>query len=192
MLKTLRFLLALAAALLIMLAIRAFAFTICTVEGEGLSPLFCSGDRVLVNRWSYGLRVGSDEGLFGYTRIARQPVERGDIVAFENPRNTSEVLIARCKAVPGDMVTTDGTDGHTAADGNSSEWSAVVPGRVNCAEHDSYWMEAIGPANTLDSRSLGFIPEQLIIGRVTAIVYSHDPAEPFWRGWRHYRLLLKL
>ena len=83
--KTAKFIIALALALLLMLGFRAIVFTICTVEGDALSPLFCKGDRVLVNRWSYGLRVGSDDGLIGYTRIGRSSVSRGDIVAFENP-----------------------------------------------------------------------------------------------------------
>jgi signal peptidase I len=167
MLKTLRFLLALAAALLIMLAIRAFAFTICTVEGEGLSPLFCSGDRVLVNRWSYGLRVGSDEGLFGYTRIARQPVERGDIVAFTVPGDTATlpfgfrtgILLARCKAVPGDTVRTN-------------KGTLLIPGLKTCADHNYYWLESINQQNPIDSRHLGFISEKQIIGSVVTVLYN--------------------
>jgi len=177
--RTVRFLLALAVALVLMLCFRALAFTIYTIDGGGLSPQLCKGDRVLVNRWSYGLRVGGDDWLFNYTRIARQPVERGDIVAFQHPNGSNEVLICRCKAVPGDTIHHEGQ-------------TIIVPGRVTCAETDQYWVENIGTGNVLDSRSLGFISEALIIGRVTTIVYSHDPEQPFWKGWRRDRFLLSL
>ena len=177
--KTAKFIIALILALILMLGFRAMVFTICTVEGDALSPLFCKGDRVLVNRWSYGLRVGSNDGLIGYTRIGRSSVSRGDIVAFENPQNTDQVLICRCKALPGDTIEHNGQQ-------------LVVPGLVNCAGRDYYWMQGIGTDSIADSHTLGFISEELIIGRVTAIVYSHNPDAPFWRGWQHDRTLMSL
>lgn len=177
--RTARFLLALAVALVLMLCFRALAFTIYVVDGQAFSPLFYAGDRVLVNRWSYGLRVGGQDGPFGYARIGRQPMERGDIVAFENPQNTDEVLICRCKAVPGDTIMHQGQP-------------LVVPGTLTCASSDHFWMEAIGSGNTLDSRTFGLVPEQFIIGRVVMIVYNHQPSAPFWRGWMSGRFCLPL
>ena len=158
MLNTLKFLLALAVAILLMLCFRALAFTVYVVEGTGLQPVYNPGDHVLVNRWSYGLRVGGDGGLFSYGRLGRQPVRRGDLVAFENPENTSEVLICRCRALPGDTVEHEGL-------------TLTVPSLSNCDDGDYYWLEAIGPDNVIDSRCLGFIPEELIIGKATDIVY---------------------
>ena len=177
--KTAKFLIALVLALLLMLCFRAVVFTICTVDGDALAPILCKGDRVLVYRWSYGLRVGSDEGLIGYTRLGRRAVSRGDIIAFDNPQNTDQVLICRCEALPGDTVESQGQ-------------RMVVPGLVNCAGRDYYWMQAIGDSVAVDSHTLGFISEEFIIGRVTTIVYSHDPEAPFWRGWRRDRTLQSL
>ncbi len=160
-----------------MIAFRALGFTIYTIDGQGLTPLFVEGDRVLVNRWSYGLRVGGDKSLFSYGRICRQPVEKGDIVAFEDPRDDKReaILICRCIAVPGDTVSQDGR-------------LTVVPGLRDCADTDYYWMEAIGQGNPTDSRQLGFISEKLIIGRVCRIVYSHDPSQSLFKGWRGQRI----
>lgn len=160
-----------------MIAFRALGFTIYTIDGQGLTPLFVEGDRVLVNRWSYGLRVGGDKSLFSYGRICHQPVEKGDIVAFEDPRDDKRVaiLICRCIAVPGDTVSQDGR-------------LTVVPGLRDCADTDYYWMEAIGQGNPTDSRQLGFISEKLIIGRVCRIVYSHDPSQSLFKGWRGQRI----
>jgi len=163
--------------ILLVILFRALAFTIYTIDGRGLSPLFMEGDRVLVNRWSYGLRVGGDKSLFNYGRICRHPVEKGDIVAFEDPRddNREAILICRCAAVPGDSV-------------SHNDRVMVVPGLRDCADADYYWMESIGHGNPIDSRQLGFISEKLIIGRVCRIVYSHDPSQSLFKGWRGQRI----
>ena len=173
--KTAKFLLALAIALLLMLCFRTLVFTIYTVEGSGLSPTFLPGDRVLVNRWSYGLRVGGDGGVFHYGRIGRQTVSLGDIVAFEHPQVSGQVLLCRCKALPGDTILQP--DGQTI----------VMPSLSDCADADYYWMESLGTGNHLDSRTLGAIPERCIIGRITMVVYNHHPQMPFWKGWKRER-----
>lgn len=167
--------------IVLMFIFRALAYTIYTIDGQGLSPLFVKGDRVLVNRWSYGLRIGGDNSIFGYGRLCRQQVQKGDIVAFDDPsdKTRSRVLICRCKAVPGDTVTVDGK-------------TMVVPGLKDCADADYYWLEAIGPGNGVDSRQLGFISERFIIGRVCRIVYSHDPQQSLFKGWRKDRFMLPL
>ncbi len=177
--KKVPFLIALVVAFVLMLCFRAMAFTIYSIDGDGLRPRLFKGDHVLVNRWSYGLRVGTDGGLFSYGRIGRRPVSRGDVVAFERPGSSDEVLICRCKALPGDTVCVDGQ-------------TFCVPGVNDCADTDYFWMEALGDGNAIDSRQLGLIPERQIIGRVVMVVYSHNPDQPFWKGWRYYRMLLPL
>ena len=176
-----RFLLAFLTAFLLMMVVRAVGVTLFNIEGNALEPMLMQGDRVLVNRWSYGLRVNTFGGLFNYGRIGKQPVAKGDLVAFENPLDATyhEVLICRCVALPGDSVNVNGI-------------MTVVPSLEDCAETDFYWMESINPDNTIDSRSLGFIPEKLIIGRVVLVVYSREPSAPLWDGWRTDRLLLPL
>lgn len=177
--KSLHFLLAFLIAFILMLVVRAVGLTLFTVEGDGLSPQFMAGDRVLVNRWSYGLRVGSDEGgLFSYGRLWRQSVERGDLVAFEHPQ-TDDILICRCKGLPGDTLYINGE-------------TIIVPSLVNCAEADFYWMESVGDKNPVDSRELGFIAEERIIGRAFMIAYHHRPGNPLWKGWLLDRLFLLL
>ena len=100
--NTLKFLLALGVAFVVMLAFRGLVMTICTIDGDGLAPHFIAGDRVVVNRWSYGLRTGKNGGLFDYGRICRQDVSKGDCIAFED--SLGRVLICRCSALPGDTV----------------------------------------------------------------------------------------
>ena len=81
---TVKFLGAIAAAFMVMLAFRGLVMTVLTIEGDGLAPQFVEGDRVVVNRWSYGLRTGKKGGLFDYGRICRQEVGKGECIAFED------------------------------------------------------------------------------------------------------------
>lgn len=158
---------------------RAVGMTLYAVEGDGLQPVFEAGDRVLVNRWSYGLRVGGgDRSLFGYGRLWRQPVERGDILAFEHPTE-GNIVVCECKGLPGDTLDVDGE-------------TLIVPGLRDCADADYYWLESINSDNPMDSRLLGFISEEYIIGRVVMVAYSHTPCAPLWRGWRKGRWFMSL
>lgn len=119
--SALKFVMALIVTILLMLAFRALVFTVYTVSGSGLEPCFINGDRVLVNRWSYGLRTGGGP-YFRYTRWMSSPVECGDLVAFNCPSDSSvpftslPVSACYCTGVPGDTVTADGV-------------SLIVPGR---------------------------------------------------------------
>lgn len=173
---TFKFLLALIVATLFMLVFRALAFTIYTVDGSELEPDLQKGDRVMVNRWSYGLRTGGDNGLFRYDRIFRSAVEKGDIVAFDSPKDSLPgVFVCRCKSVPGDTVRAGGE-------------TLIVPGLVTCAKENYYWMESLNANSLIDSRYFGFVPESCIIGRVCMIVYSHDDDLPFYEGYRAERM----
>lgn len=177
--KTLRFLLAFLIAFALMMVVRAVGLAIYTIDGPGLEPAFQAGDRVVVNRWSYGLRVGGKDSFFNYGRLVRQPIQKGEIVAFENPQNTSQLLICRCTALPGDTVSHGGQ-------------TLLVPSLKDCADADYYWMESINPSNAVDSHTLGFIAEEFVIGRAVMVIYSREPQAPLWKGWRTERLLLPI
>lgn len=142
-----------------MLAFRTLVFSIHGVIGDGLTPLYQNGDRLLINRCSYGLRIEGN-GLLPYSRLMRKPVERGDVVVFAVPGDSIKgLMIARCKAIPGDtLMTRNGV--------------LTVPGIASCAKTDYYWLEAVNANNPIDSRYLGLIPERSIIGRVTTVLYN--------------------
>ena len=178
-----KFVAACVVALGLMLVFRAVVLTVYTVEGKALSPVLQQGDRVLVNRWSYGLRIGGEGGLFGYSRLLRRPVSRGDLVVFNDPRTDdgcgSGVLICRCTALPGDTISHEGK-------------TVVVPSRSQCADADYYWLEALSGDSPLDSRQFGFVSEQAIIGRATLVLYNHHPDSSIVKGWNAHRILLPL
>ena len=88
------------------------------------------------------------------------------------------VFVCRCAALPGDTVATP-------------RGPLIVPGKqATCAAEDHYWMQALAPGDTLDSRFFGPVPESLVLGRVCVIVFSHDDCQPFYRGYRPERTLL--
>jgi signal peptidase I len=92
--------------------------------------------------------------------LLRSQVKRGDVVAFTVPSDSiTGIYIARCKAVPGDTI-------------NTHKGVMVVPGLKTCAKVDYYWLEAINKDNPADSRHLGFIPENNIIGEVITVLYN--------------------
>ena len=176
--NTLRFLLSLAVALVMMVAARALVATVYTVETTDMEPYFEQGDRILVNRWSYGLRTGVNDQLFSYARLLRQPVKKGDLIAFEDPNDPtrSRVQMARCQALPGDTIRHGGR-------------TEIVPSLKECAEADYYFMLPLTKEDRADS---GFyLSERYIIGRAVLIVYNHANELPIWEGFRNDRLLLK-
>ena len=171
----LKFVIALASAFVLMLVFRALVLSVYTVEGKDLQPVYIHGDRLLVNKWSYGLRIDGG-GMLPYSRMLRKPVNRGDIVLFDFPNDTIQgVFIARCKAVPGDSIKVQNR-------------MMVVPGLKDCADADYYWLESLHPKNPADSRHLGFISERNIIGRVVTVLYSHDDSKNIMEGYRQERM----
>ena len=169
----LRFVLSLAVALLVLLAFRTLVLGLYEVPGQGLEPQLMQGDRVLVNRWSYGLRTGGNGSLFAYGRLCRQQVGRSELVAYED--SLDQVLIGRCKAGPGDTVRT-------------ARGLTIVPGLLNCAKHDYYLLETIGA----EAGQKCLVAEEQIIGRVCLILFNHRVGAPVWSGYPANRLLLPL
>lgn len=99
-----------AAALVVL--IKVFAFTSCTIPSTGMENSLLRGERVIVNKWSYGLRLPL-MGMTGYHRLAARGVERGDIVLFNNPAGKGtidrrELFINRCIGLPGDTLMLNG------------------------------------------------------------------------------------
>ncbi len=100
-------------AIAIAACLRGFAFTSYLIPSGGMeNALFC-GDRILVNKWSYGFRVPLMQ-WGGYHRWNSHPVHKGDIVVFNNPADLlqpvidrREVFISRCAGPPGDTLLVD-------------------------------------------------------------------------------------
>ena len=98
----------------VVLLIKVFAFTSCTIPSSGMENSLYRGDRIIVNKWSYGFRTPLIS-LFSYHRWGDSPINRNDIVIFNNPHPASPqtaidnrgIFISRCVGVPGDTLMLD-------------------------------------------------------------------------------------
>ena len=117
----------------------------------------------LAYRWLFGDAANEAMRRFRDERIARYGKP------FFRFRSADEL--------PGDTVYYDGR-------------LVMVPSTKDCADADYYWIRALGEGNPTDSRQLGFISEQRIIGRAFLVVFNHDAEQSLWRGWKGNRLLL--
>lgn len=141
------------------------------------------GDRVFVDKLSYGLRVP-----FTTFDIARgEPVQRGDVVVFDSPADGVR-LIKRIVAIGGDSVRVeDGRvsvngvqmqDGNDAAvevfggksvhlnlsNGGGPDFQRQVPENMLLAIGDHR-------GNSKDSRFFGWVNERQVYGKALAVYY---------------------
>ena len=104
---------AFAGAIAVVLLLRGFAFTSCLIPSTGMENSLFQGERILVNKWSYGLRVPL-MSLFSYHRWCERSVRQQDVVVFNNPAaigqptiDRREIYISRCIGTPGDTLLID-------------------------------------------------------------------------------------
>lgn len=111
--RSLYILLLLLATVLLVLLLRACAVTSYLIPSTGMENTLRRGERILVNKWSYGLRLPGIS-WWGYRRWGERAVKRGDVVVFNNPANRQEqtisrreTFIGRCIGLPGDTLWVD-------------------------------------------------------------------------------------
>lgn len=122
-------------ALLVVFVVRGFLVQSYTVSSSQMETALLSGEKVLVNKTAYGIRLPStllsipftfDSFLglksysgalqLGYHRWFSSTVLRNDVVIFNNPAETEKPIdkrtlcISRCIAVPGDSITVEAGD----------------------------------------------------------------------------------
>lgn len=112
---------AVAGAIAAVVLLRGCVATSYLIPSQGMENSLYRGERILVNKWSYGLRLPF-MGLWGYHRWRPRPVGKGDIVVFNNPANTREsvvsrreTFIGRCVGLPGDTLLVDSLFAVTAS-----------------------------------------------------------------------------
>lgn len=142
--------------LLIFLVIR-FVVQSYHVEGPSMQPGLHTDEYVLVNKVSY---------LF-------QTPERGDVIVFHYPLDTTQDYIKRVIGLPGDTVKTDNThvwvngvllnEPYISSTFNPSPKSWKVP-------NGQYFVMGDNRPVSDDSRYWGYVPKDLIVGKAL-IVY---------------------
>ena len=89
---------AFAGAIAVVLLLRGFAFTSCLIPSTGMENSLFQGERILVNKWSYGLRVPL-MSLFSYHRWCERSVRQQDVVVFNNPAAIGQPLLTEEKSI---------------------------------------------------------------------------------------------
>jgi len=140
------------------------------VEGYSMEPTLDDGQYLLINK--VGMHF-------------RQP-ERGDIIVFQYPLDTSKSFVKRVIGVPGDTV--EVRDQQTIVDGKS-----LKEPYIRSAENGLYPRTVVPPGqyfvlgdnrnNSSDSRAWGMLPEKDVIGM--AWVSYWPPGH--WGGVKDYR-----
>ena len=94
-------------AILIVLLVKTFAITSCSIPSTGMENTLYRGEKVLVNKWSYGWRIP-----FTSSHFMAEKAKRGDVVLFNNPSPSDQetpvfargLFISRCVGTPGDTL----------------------------------------------------------------------------------------
>ena len=162
-------------ALLVAFVIKTFLLQAFYIPSLSMAPTLKENDRVLVNKLSYDLH----------------DVNRGDVVVFESPPNEGSAtkdLIKRVIGLPGETV--ESRDGQVLINGQVLDEPYLerdvqtrgpmcqvetLPGCQGpekvVVPADTYFVMGDNRANSRDSRFVGAIPDDLIIGRAFVKVW---------------------
>jgi len=86
--------------ILIVFVLRSFLVEPFKIPSGSMLPTLVVGDFILVNKFSYGIRLP----IVNRKIIGVGSPERGDVVVFRYPRDTSVDYIKRVVGVPGDKI----------------------------------------------------------------------------------------
>jgi len=145
-------------ALLIVIPIRYFIFQPFVIKGNSMEPNFHQGDYLIVDEISYRFK---------------EP-QRGDVIVFRYPQDTSQRFIKRIIGLPGETVTMN--EGEiTISEGIEErilDESTYLP-RQNYFDNvslslneDEYFVLGDNRFASFDSRKWGVLPRDYIVGRV--------------------------
>jgi signal peptidase I len=144
-------------ALIIVVPIRVFVAQPYIVSGNSMIPSFHNGDYLVVDQLSYRF----------------EEPERGDVIIFRFPNDTSKFFIKRIIALPDETIKMESgvvtiinatqPDGMTIEEPYNESFfrdtMTVILGE------DEYFVMGDNRVVSLDSRSWGVLPRELVIGR---------------------------
>ncbi|WP_020405556.1 signal peptidase I [Hahella ganghwensis] len=191
--------------LLLVLIVRSFLVEPFQIPSQSMLPTLEVGDFILVNKYEYGLRVP----VLGYKFFEIGEPERGDIMVFKNPEDNMTNYIKRVVGVPGDVVRYTNKELYINGERVQEKLLAALPAgaprelifeevlgshthriikrndRNVMGEGEwiipegEYFMMGDNRDRSKDSRFIGLVPDENIVGRAFAI-------------WMHWEKLLSL
>ena len=191
----------------LMMVFRSAVADWMVVPSGSMNPTIVEGDRILVDKQAYGLRIP-----FTTVRLTRgSDPQRGDIVIFASPKD-GITLVKRVVGLPGDRI--EMRNEQLLINGVATRYSpapavadADLPQATRAQDHryatekfggrphsimllpQRAAMRSFGPTtvppgqylmlgdsrdNSEDSRYIGFVPRDSIVGRAFEVAYSLD------------------
>ncbi|OGZ84059.1 MAG: signal peptidase I [Candidatus Staskawiczbacteria bacterium RIFOXYD1_FULL_39_28] len=144
-------------ALVIVLPIRYFLFQPFIVKGESMAPNFESGDYLIVDEISYRL----------------SNPQRGDVVVFDFPKDTSQRFIKRVIGLPGETVNVVGGKVEIIKDGKITileekylpdNLKTIGEIKITLKEKE-YFVLGDNRDYSYDSRAWGVVPQKDLVGK---------------------------
>lgn len=159
------------------LIIRFFIAAPYIVSGSSMEPTFYDLHYLIIDKFSYGVCLSSVPFVHLNGCIPVGDPQRGDVIIFDLPQNTSRALIKRVIGLPGETVVLDGStvsiinaahpEGFTLSEpylsaenlGGSSNMRTTLGA-------DQFFVLGDNRRVSADSRLWGTLPREDIVGRV--------------------------
>ena len=164
-------------AVILALFIRSFIIQPFKIPTGSMEPTLMPGDRILVLRYIYGLRIP-----FTFKRIAKFKSPRtGDIVVFNYPEETDRDFIKRCIGKPNDSI--EIRNGEIYLNGRPLKddpfnkiyyYNRGDFGKDNeilKIPATSYFVLGDNSASSKDSRYWGYLDDKYLIGKAVLIYW---------------------
>ncbi len=206
---------------LIVLLLRSFLVEPFRIPSNSMMPTLLTGDFILVNKFSYGLRLPVLNRKFIDLAVPR----RGDVAVFRFPENPKIDYIKRVVGLPGDRIayyhktlTVNGKPMPQQPMGTYAGYGAgavmtgaeilnedldgtahailIHPGRFSGEEEFTvperqYFVMGDNRDNSTDSRSWGMVPDQNLVGKAVMIWMSWDWSADGVIAWRRIGTRIK-
>ncbi len=184
--------------------IRSFIVEPFKIPSGSMMPTLLVGDFILVNKYTYGLRVP----VINNTFIGVSHPQRGEVMVFRYPKDPSLDYIKRVVGLPGDHIEYRNkqiiVNGQPVAQQQNGYYEYVAPGlnqvsvrrlqeQLGEHKHDiliddnnpaldgeitvpegQYFVMGDNRDNSNDSRFWGFVPDRNVVGRAFMIWWNFD------------------
>ena len=166
--------------ILLVFMVRSFIAEPFKIPSGSMMPTLLSGDYILVNKFTYGLRVPILNSLFYPVSLP----QRGDVFVFHYPRDTSSEYIKRVVGLPGDKIqyrdkqlTINGKVINLDFVQQYSQGSLgyrLMQGETITVPEGEYFAMGDNRDNSSDSRAWGFVSERHLVGKAQFIWFNFD------------------
>ena len=164
-------------ALILALIIRSFIIQPFKIPTGSMEKTLLIGDRILVNRFIYGLRVP-----FTTIRFFKffKP-KKGDVIVFNYPEDTKRAFIKRVVGTPGDII--EIKEGKIYVNSQVFEYPSTknvyyynrgeygLIGQKIVVPQNSYYVLGDNSRSSRDSRYWGFVDDKYLIGKAFLIYW---------------------